>query len=318
MRVIKIMQSLLLVALAGPLMVVGSGSARADGDPIEVAKREFEEGKAAFERGEYESSVEHFVAAQRIAPAPSLTYNLGLVYERMGRFTDAANTFDKYLEELPAPSSKDERQFRDNLKQRSKSNRLRAQSKPTAPANPVPPPPTSPPPRASSPPPPTAAPNTNPPRTSASPPSATPPPNYYGDPPNYYAGYPTTNNPYGFAYPIMQKSPQDKLSEARDRRGRAIALITIGSVLNIVGIGVLSFGLTTDRWGGHKTSANVALDFAGVSFMVVGITLWAPGASSFVSSSKDMAAAQRELDKQERGPARQPTTFLFQAPTLQF
>lgn len=309
----KIMQWCGSFAIATTLLLGAPHNARAEGDPIEAAKREFDAGKAAFERSEYESALEHFLAAQRIAPAPSLTYNIGLLYERMGRFNDAATTFEKYVEELPAASSKDERDFRDKLKARIKANRQRAQSG------------TQPPPQ----PPPTQPTTTQPPPTQPNPnqpPPNMPPPNqpYYGGYPQqqpYYGYQPYTpyGNPYGgYAYAIPQKSPQEKLVEARARRGRAIALLAVGVTLNVVGFGVLGYGLSLPEPG---NLGPVLIDFAGVSLAIVGLTLWAPGAASFVRSSKDIALAQKELDKLEelrRTPARQPTTFLFNSPTLTF
>lgn len=321
----KIMQSVLLVGVMGFVSVGGVGGrvAYAEGDPIEAAKREFEEAKAAFERGEYESSLEHFAAAQRIAPAPSLTYNIALVYERMGRFVDAANTFDKYLEELPAPNSKDERDFRDKLKQRSKSNRQRGQTKPTAPPQQPQPPNTNP-----QPPPPSTSPQQPPPQYPpnqpypAQPYPAQPYPNQpYPNQPYGYGYTPYQPYGYGMGYPIVQRSPAEKITEAKERRGRAIALLSIGLVLNVTGIGLLGWGLTTDQFGGPKEAANVGIDFAGISFIITGITLWAPGAASFVRSSKDIVAAQKEqqkLDEQKRNPGRTPTAYIFNAPALTF
>lgn len=316
----KIMQWCGSLAIATTLLLGAPPSARAEGDPIEAAKREFDAGKAAFERSEYESALEHFLAAQRIAPAPSLTYNIGLLYERMGRFNDAATTFEKYVEELPAASSKDERDFRDKLKARIKANRQRAQSG-AQPPPPQPPPPTQP----VTQPPPTTQPNPNQPPPTQPPPNM-PPPNqpYYGGYPQqqpYYGYQPYTpyGNPYGgYAYAIPQKSPQEKLVEARARRGRAIALLAVGLTLNVAGFGVLGYGLSFAEPGNLGPAL---IDFAGISLAIVGITLWAPGAASFVRSSKDIALAQRELDKleeQRRVPVRQPTTFLFNAPTITF
>lgn len=287
--------------------------ALADGDPIEVAKREFEEGKGAFERGQYEVALQHFLEAEKIAPAPSLTYNIGLVYERMGRYTEAAAAFDKYLEQLPAPTTKDERQFRDNLKQRAKAARDRAAQGAPPPNQPPPnqPPPNQPPPNqpgVNQPPP-------NQPRTNQPPPNQ-PPPYYYGQQPYYpYQPY----QPYGaYGYPVYQKTPQQKLDDARARRGRAIALLAVGLVLNVAGIGVVAWGVSTPlSSGGEIGPVNYAVDWFGGTLMVVGITLWAPGAASFVKSSKDIVEAQRELDKL-KGPGRAPTTFIFNAPAISF
>jgi hypothetical protein len=252
------------------------------------------------------------LAAQKIAPAPSLTYNIGLVYERMGRLAEAATAFEKYLTELPAPSTKDERQFRDNLNQRARSARERAASGVATP--PQPPPPTQQqPPR--QPPPPTVNGQPNP-----------PPPNqpyYYPQQQQqpYYGYQPYA--PYGgYAYPPMmfQKTPQQKLEDARARHGRAIGLLVTGTVLNAIGIGLLGWGLIGVN-GDNKNVASGGLDFLGGSLFLVGVTLWAPGAASFVKSSRDIAEAQKQLQQPAPtppGPPRAPTTFLFSAPTFTF
>jgi Ca-activated chloride channel family protein len=53
------------------------------------------EGASAYDRGEYEAALEHFIDAQLEDPdAPELLYNIGNTYYRMGKFDAAARHFD--------------------------------------------------------------------------------------------------------------------------------------------------------------------------------------------------------------------------------
>src|SRR6478752_6105048 len=82
-----------------PLLPVGSAQAQeANGGPPPEAKKAFLDGKAAYERGDYEQALQLFQRAALIAPAPSLYYNIGMAYERLMRFVDAAIAFEKYLQ----------------------------------------------------------------------------------------------------------------------------------------------------------------------------------------------------------------------------
>jgi tetratricopeptide (TPR) repeat protein len=216
--------------------------------PIDDAKKAFAEGKAAFERGDYETALNAYQRANMILPAPNLYYNIGATYERLGRYQEAALAFDKYFEMAGAPITDEERDFQEKLRARSEADRKRP-NLPPRPAQPAQPP--------------------------LPPPVVTAPPPYPVQP--YYPPGP---------------SRETRLQNARARRTRAIALMAIGVPLTITGIGVLGWAasdstLTTgERWG---------YGFLGVTFGVVGITLWAPGAASFVRSSHDI----RDLQKPE-------------------
>jgi hypothetical protein len=126
--------------------------------------------------------------------------------------------------------------------------------------------------------------------------------------------------------------PRDYLLKtARARRTRAIALMATGLALQVVGTIILVDGLIDPHCsttlgsstvncgtaGNADSAANIAEDFFGVTFGVVGITLWAPGAASFVGAERQI----KELMKQESPPptpVAAPKTVLFHSPTIRF
>lgn len=232
--------------------------------PIDDAKKAFAEGKAAFERGDYETALVAYQKANMILPAPNLYYNIGATYERLGRYQEAALAFDKYFEMAGAPANEEDKQFQEKLHARAEADRHRADL-PPKPATPAPP--------------------TTAPATTTMPPPA--------------PGAPTVAQPPYYMQPyvyVPQQPPRElRLKDARARRGRAIALMAVGVPLAVAGIITLGWAAGADsvdlssRWGAG---------FVGFTGFVVGTTLWAPGAASFVRSSKEI----RELSRPEPLP----------------
>lgn len=217
--------------------------------PIDDAKKAFTEGKAAFERGDYEQALAAYQRANMILPAPNLYYNIGATYERLGRYQEAALAFDKYFEMAGAPSSDEDKDFQEKLRARAEADRKRQDVAPTR-------------------------------QEPAQPPAANTPPPYQRQP--YY--YPPQQAPY---YMPMAGPPREvRLRDARQRRTRAIVLMAIGVPMSVAGIGVLAWAVAPsvnlslgEEWG---------YGFVGFTLGVVGVTLWAPGAASFVKSSHDI------------------------------
>jgi tetratricopeptide (TPR) repeat protein len=245
-----------LVALLAVLVALPAGAA-----PIDDAKKAFAEGKAAFERGEYEKALSAYQRANMILPAPNLYYNIGATYERLGRYQEAALAFDKYFELAGTATSDEEKDFQEKLRARSEADRKR----PNAP--------------------PVAAPQ----QPAQQPPVQQPPsyPQPYYAPAPYYAGAP------------LQQPREVRLREARSRRTRAIVLMAIGAPMSAAGIGVFSWALadlTLD------TTSEAGWGFVGATLFVVGVTLWAPGAASFVKSSHDIKELSQDLAKPQPIP----------------
>jgi tetratricopeptide (TPR) repeat protein len=231
-------------ALAVLVLVLAALPARAA--PIDDAKKAFAEGKAAFERGDYEQALAAYQRANMILPAPNLYYNIGATYERLGRYQEAALAFDKYFEMAGAPTSDEDKTFQDKLHERAEADRKK-QNAPTQQ-------------------------QVQQPQQQQQ--QAAPP--YYRQP--YYQ--------QPFYMPPQGPSREDRLKNARSRRTRAIVLMAIGVPMTIAGVGVLAWAVAPstnlslgEEWG---------YGFLGFTFGVVGITLWAPGAASFVKSSNDI------------------------------
>jgi tetratricopeptide (TPR) repeat protein len=226
--------------------------------PIDDAKKAFAEGKAAFERGEYEKALAAYQRANMILPAPNLYYNIGATYERLGRYQEAALAFDKYFELAGAATGEEDKDFQEKLRARAETDRKRPNTPPvTAPAQPVQQPPVQ------------------------QPPSYPQP--YYAPAPYYAPG-------------ALQAPREVRLKDAKSRRTRAIVLMAIGVPMSVAGIAVLAWAVApavnlslAEEWG---------YGFLGLTFGVVGVTLWAQGAASFVKSSNDI----KELSKPDPTP----------------
>lgn len=242
------MRSLTWTVAALVIIVVAAPVAAA---PIDDAKRAFSEGKVAFERGDYETALTSYQRANMILPAPNLYYNIGVTYERLGRFQEAALAFDKYFEMAGAPQNDEDRAFQAQLRTRTENDRKQQDL----------------------------------PQRTAQAPQAPPqqvivqqrPPQWYGQP-QYI--------------PVPQGPPREvRLEQARARRARAIALIAIGGALCAGGIIATGYYGGADGLDGASRGVGVWL---GASAFIVGVTLWAPGASSFVHASRDIKELSRE------------------------
>ncbi len=224
----------------GVLLVVAAAALPVRAAPIDDAKKAFGEGKAAFERGDYEAALAAYQRANMILPAPNLYYNIGATYERLGRYQEAALAFDKYFEMAGAPTTDEDRDFQEKLHARTEADRKRQDVAPTR-QEPAPQQPTT-----------------------------TPAP-YYRQP---------------YFMPPPGPSREQRLKDAKARQTRAIVLMAIGVPMSIAGIAVLAWAVAPsvnlslgEEWG---------YGFLGFTFGVVGVTLWAPGAASFVKSSRDI------------------------------
>jgi hypothetical protein len=256
-------------------------SSLAQAAPIDEAKAEFAAGKEAFERGAYEVALGHYEKANSLVPAPSLEYNIGNCHERLGHYQQAASYFEKYLAETGAGTSDDERDFQEKLRARIAADKKRGtDSQPQI----------------------QVVPNPN---------AYTPPP------PTYYVPPTPAPPPTGYL-----------LEQAKKRRNNAIALMATGLALTAIGIGFLIdgalnphgdscgiFDSTTSSCHDQQvvtSSANIAEDFFGATFFVTGVTLWAPGAASYVNAQKQIV----DLQNQDAGAA--PKAFLFHSPVIRF
>lgn len=66
------------------------------------ARAHFEEGQAAYARGDYEQAIEAWRRAYELRPAPALQYNLAQAYGRLGDFTNELATLQAFADSAPA------------------------------------------------------------------------------------------------------------------------------------------------------------------------------------------------------------------------
>lgn len=88
-------------------MALGTGPARAD-DVADEADLLFELGAEAYQRGEYRSALEKFLASNRLVPNRNVTFNVARTFERLGRFPEAHRY---YLQALDGESDEAQRRF---------------------------------------------------------------------------------------------------------------------------------------------------------------------------------------------------------------
>src|SRR6476620_7131609 len=114
-----------MIARAAALLLVSFLAMSAHAAPIDDAKKAFAEGKAAYERGDYETALAAYQRANTILPAPNLYYNIGATYERLGRYQEAALAFDKNFELASFRTTGEEKQFQGKLRARAEADRKR-------------------------------------------------------------------------------------------------------------------------------------------------------------------------------------------------
>src|SRR5262249_15467120 len=90
------------------LCLLGSSArpARADDDKTERARIHLKAAIAYYDEARYEDAAREMEAAYALKPLPDLQYNLAQCYERLGRFTDAAKAYEKYLSANPAATDR--------------------------------------------------------------------------------------------------------------------------------------------------------------------------------------------------------------------
>ncbi len=75
---------------------------RADEDPdTEIARRHFDAGTEAYGGGHYAEALAEFEAARRVRPSPAFDYNIGRCLDRLERFGEAIDAYQRYLAGRP-------------------------------------------------------------------------------------------------------------------------------------------------------------------------------------------------------------------------
>lgn len=101
--------ALAAAALVCSLLFAGPARAQTD-DERARARAEFERGVAAFGNSEYQTALDAFQEAYRLAPHPSVRLNIANCYQQMARPVEALFHFEHYLTEassIPAPQRRE-------------------------------------------------------------------------------------------------------------------------------------------------------------------------------------------------------------------
>ncbi len=89
--------------MVAPLVV-----APAQAGPMDDARKHYQRGSQLYQGGDYEGAIREFRAADKLAPAPLLLYNIALSYDRLGRVDEAIEHYRKYLDAAPGASNRAE------------------------------------------------------------------------------------------------------------------------------------------------------------------------------------------------------------------
>jgi len=97
--------------LAALVVAVGLGLALAPSEAraqqrIEQAKREFLDGRAAYERGDYKAAYDKFKQSYILSAQPALLYNIASALQGLGRPGEAAEVLRDYLRAVPGDPEK--------------------------------------------------------------------------------------------------------------------------------------------------------------------------------------------------------------------
>ncbi len=109
-------------------------------DGVAKARQHYAAGKAAFDSGNYAVAIREFEAANRLAPAPVLKFNIGLSYERMGDKVEALKNYRAYLAGMPNANNRaDVEQRIERLQAELRAEQFPAPASPPPPINQAPP-----------------------------------------------------------------------------------------------------------------------------------------------------------------------------------
>jgi tetratricopeptide (TPR) repeat protein len=273
------------------LGIIGSGAARADN--LDEAKAAFAAGKISFERGDYDQALAQFQRANLLAPAPSLSYNIGKTYEKMGRYHDAVLAFERYLELSGAPQSDDDKKFQEELKGRIEADRATPDRPASVPQQPQP-------------------------QQPQPQPRNYPPPQYQPQP--YYNPY----NPYAFNPYAQVQTKASRMAAARRKRNNGVTSFTLGAAFFIIGLAITVDSVVTphDNFGStvHKdaleNAGNIIEIAFGIPILIVGPILIGTGAAGWSKGQGEMNRIAREPDAPP--PPGQPAAVIFRSPTIRF
>jgi tetratricopeptide (TPR) repeat protein len=279
-----------IVKLSLVVVIIGTMSGAARADNLEEAKAAFADGKAAFERGDYDRALQQFQRANLLAPAPSLSYNIGKTYEKMGRYRDAVMAFERYIELVGEPKDDEDKKFQEDLKRRIEEDRKLPDRAASAP----PPPPQEPPPQ--------------------------PPPRYQ---PYQPYGY---QQPYVYT-PSLVDSRAARLEAARRKRNGGITQLVVGVVFLSLGAGLMADASVRTRGystfssttiGSSNSTAATAELLVGVPCIIIGGVLIPVGIANLAVGAAQYDKINKEPPPTGPSGGTGPRAAIFTLPALHF
>lgn len=89
------------------LLLAGSALASDDAVAVKRAREHFDRGSELYRSARYDEAIREFEAAYAAKPHPSIFYNLGQCYEKLGRHPEAIAHYRRYLAEAPNAKDRD-------------------------------------------------------------------------------------------------------------------------------------------------------------------------------------------------------------------
>jgi len=102
------------------LAIASIGRAQEDPD-TQAARRHFQRGQELYDLEKYDEAEREFETAKSLKPNPAFDYNIGRCFDRLERWSEAADAYQRYLDANPSVSGAAE------LKERIALLRARAQ-----------------------------------------------------------------------------------------------------------------------------------------------------------------------------------------------
>src|SRR6187455_2976625 len=96
---------LLTCALAFALICALSVEARAD-DSADEADLKFNLGAEAYQRRDYRTALEHFLASNRLVPNQNVVYNIARCYEQLKQYPEAFRYYSQALAAEQEPAAR--------------------------------------------------------------------------------------------------------------------------------------------------------------------------------------------------------------------
>jgi hypothetical protein len=257
------------------------------------AKSIFARGMQAYDRGDYETALARFKEADALQPAPSLSFNIGKTLENLGRYGEAADWFERSIQQAGPPSTAEEKTKQDNLRARVTSLRARAAgASPPAPAAPTQPQ--------------YGQPQYGQPQYGQPQPYGQYQPPLYGTQAHLPPGYSQQGYGYGTVNPNAptMATREGQLYYAKKRHNSGVGLLVGGSIITLViGVPLTAWGFAGDftDFGGAEVQTTVAA--TGVIFDILGVGLLVGGAINLAIADRDIKRLTAEMKTTLRGGA---------------